>query len=113
MKITVRTAGAVSVLDLDGKLVAGDSAMALKEKVHSLIVEGNKNFVLNLGGVAIIDSSGLGEIISCLTAVSRVGGKLKLANVTKRNKDLLSITKLLTVFETFDTDTEAVESFVA
>ena len=72
---------------------------------------GKKKLVLNLEGVPYIDSAGLGEIVRTFTTVSRQGGKMKLLNLTKRIEDLLSITKLLTVFETFDTEPEAIKSF--
>ncbi len=83
----------------------------LKDKVNSLALQGRTRVVINLGAVAQIDSSGLGEICSCLTTVSKAGGALKLFNLTKRNKELLSITRLVTVFDTFDSEAEAVGSF--
>ena len=83
----------------------------LKDKVNSLVNQGHKKIVLNLAGVPYIDSAGLGEIVRTYTTVSRQGGSLKLLNLTKRITDLLSITKLLTVFETFDSENEAVKSF--
>jgi anti-sigma B factor antagonist len=113
MEIKERSNGAVSVLDLNGKLVAGDGAQRLKDKINSLVFQNRTQILLNLEGVSQIDSTGLGEIVACLTAVTRGGGKLKLAHLTKRNQDLLSITKLATVFETFDSEAEAVRSFGA
>jgi anti-sigma B factor antagonist len=83
----------------------------LKDKINSLLATGKKKLVLNLEGVPYIDSAGLGEIVRTYTTVSRQGGSLKLLNLTKRIEDLLAITKLLTVFETYDTETEAVKSF--
>jgi anti-sigma B factor antagonist len=76
-----------------------------------MLASGKKKLVLNLEGVPYIDSAGLGEIVRTYTTVSRQGGSLKLLNLTKRIEDLLSITKLLTVFETFDTEAEAIKSF--
>jgi anti-sigma B factor antagonist len=81
--------------------------------VNSLVNQGHRKIVLNLADVPYIDSAGLGEIVRTYTTVSRQGGSLKLLNLTKRISDLLSITKLLTVFETFDSEKEAVQSFSA
>jgi anti-sigma B factor antagonist len=83
----------------------------LKDKINSMLANGRKKLILNLEGVPYIDSAGLGEIVRTYTTVSRQGGSLKLLNLTKRIEDLLSITKLLTVFETFDGEDEAVKSF--
>ena len=113
MEINEKSSGVVSVLDLKGKLVAGDGTQRLKDKVNSLVFQNRTQIVLNLGGVSQIDSTGLGEIVACFTTVRRGGGELKLANVAKRNQDLLTITKLATVFETFDSEAEAVRSFGA
>ena len=111
MTITERTAGDVTLLDLDGPLLGGTGTERLKDKVNSLVFQNQKQILLNLEKVSHIDSSGLGEIVSCLTTVSKAGGQLKLVNVTKRNHELLSITRLVTVFQTFDSETEAVKSF--
>ncbi len=111
MQIDVRTIKGVIILDLKGKMTLGEGDELLKDKVNSLIQQGNKKLLLNLGGVPYIDSAGLGEIVRCYTTVSRQGGSLKLVNLTKRITDLLSITKLLTVFETFDSEDDAVRSF--
>jgi anti-sigma B factor antagonist len=101
----------VTVLDLKGKMTLGEGDELLKDKINSLLASGKKKLVLNLEGVPYIDSAGLGEIVRTYTTVSRQGGSLKLLNLTKRIEDLLSITKLLTVFETFDTEAEAISSF--
>ena len=111
MQIEERTSGDVTVLDLKGKITLGEGDELLKDKVNSLVNQGNKRIVLNLADVPYIDSAGLGEIVRTYTTVSRQGGSLKLLNLTKRITDLLSITKLLTVFETFDSENEAVKSF--
>ena len=111
MQIDERVVGDVTFLDLKGKLTLGEGDTLLKDKVNSLIMEGKKKLVLNLEGVPYIDSAGLGEIVRTYTTVSRQGGKLKLLNLTKRIQDLLSITKLLTVFEVYETEAEAVASF--
>ncbi|MGE3277592.1 MAG: STAS domain-containing protein [Vicinamibacterales bacterium] len=113
MEIAERTVGDVTVLDLNGKMTLGEGDELLKDKINSLLANGRKKLVLNLEGVPYIDSAGLGEIVRTYTTVSRQGGSLKLLNLTKRIEDLLAITKLLTVFETFDTEDEAVKSFSA
>ena len=111
MEIVERTVNDVTVLDLKGKMTLGEGDELLKDKINSLLADGKKKLVLNLEGVPYIDSAGLGEIVRTFTTVSRQGGKLKLLNLTKRIEDLLSITKLLTVFETYDTEAEAIKSF--
>ena len=113
MQIEERTVGAVTILDLKGKLILGDGDAQLKDKIHSLVSQGSKQVVLNLDEVPYIDSAGLGEIVRTHTTMSREGGSLKLLNVTKRIHDLLVITKLVTIFETFDTEAEALRSFTA
>jgi anti-sigma B factor antagonist len=111
MQIEERIVGDVTILDLKGKMTLGEGDELLKDKINSLIHQGQKNLLLNLEGVPYIDSAGLGEIVRTYTTVSRQGGALKLVNLTKRITDLLSITKLLTVFETFDLEKDAVASF--
>ena len=113
MQIDQRSVGDVVVLDLKGKITLGQGDELLKDKVNSLVNQGHKKIVLNLAEVPYIDSAGLGEIVRTYTTVSRQGGSLKLLNLTKRITDLLSITKLLTVFETFDSEKDAVGSFSA
>ena len=113
MQIEERAVGDVVVLDLKGRVTLGESDQLLKDKVNSLVNQGYKRIVLNLAGVPYIDSAGLGEIVGSYTTVSRQGGSLKLLNLTKKITDLLAITKLLTVFETFESEDEAVRSFSA
>src|SRR5918996_5338274 len=112
MQIVERAAaGDVIILDLKGKMTLGEGDELLKDKINSLVLQGRKKLVLNLEGVPYIDSAGLGEIVRTYTTVSRQGGSLKLLNLTKRITDLLAITKLLTVFETYDNEADAVRSF--
>ena len=113
MQIEERSVGGVVVLDVKGKIPLGDGDELLKDKINSLVNQGHKQILLNLAGVPYIDSAGLGEIVRTYTTVSRQGGSLKLLHLTKRITDLLSITKLLTVFETFDSESDAVKSFSA
>ena len=111
MQIEERVVGGVTILDLSGKMTLGEGDELLREKIASLVNAGQKNLLLNLDGVPYIDSAGLGEVVRTYTTVSRQGGSLKLLNLTKRIEDLLSITKLLTVFDTFDSEAEAVKSY--
>lgn len=111
MHIEERVVSDVTILDLTGKITLGEGDELLKDKINSLLNQGYRKILLNLEGVPYIDSAGLGEIVRTYTTVSRQGGKLKLLNLTKRIQDLLSITKLLTVFETFDAEEPAVASF--
>ncbi len=111
MQIAERESGAVTVLDLSGKITLGEDGNLLKDKLQSLLHQNKKNILFNLANVSYVDSAGLGAIVSAYTTVTREGGSLKLANVTKKLQDLLSITKLLTVFETFDSEDEAIRSY--
>ena len=113
MQIEERPTGDVIVLDLKGKMTLGEGDELLKDKINSLVHQGRRKVVLNLEGVPYIDSAGLGEIVRTYTTISRQGGSMKLLNLTKRITDLLSITKLLTVFETYDNEADAVRSFSA
>ena len=113
MQIEERSAGDVIVLDLKGKMTLGEGDELLKDKINSLLQQGRKKVILNLDGVPYIDSAGLGQIVGGYTTLARQGGTLKLLNLTKRITDLLSITKLLTVFETYDNEADAVRSFAS
>lgn len=111
MKIVERQVKDVSILDLHGKIQIGEGDEALRSAVARLVQAGKKKILLNLAEVPYVDSAGLGEIVRCYTTVSREGGRLKLVNLTKKLQDLLSITKLLTVFETYDSEEQGVSSF--
>jgi anti-sigma B factor antagonist len=112
MTISERTIGDVVVVDVSGKITLGDGGdTMLKGKLRSLVQQGQKKLLLNLADVAYVDSAGLGAIVQCYTTVTNQGGGLKLVNTTKRIKDLLAITKLLTVFDTYDSEAEAVTSY--
>ena len=112
MQISERTVGDVVIVDVSGKVTLGDGGdVVLKDKMRSLVQQGQKKVLLNLGDVSYVDSAGLGEIVQAYATVNKNGGTLKLLNVTKRIKDLLSITKLLTVFECHDNEAEAIKSF--
>lgn len=111
MEIQERSSGDVTILDVKGRMTLGEGDLLLKDKINSLLLQGQRKLLLNLEGVPYMDSAGLGEVVRTYTTVSRQGGSLKLLNLTKRIQDLLAITKLLTVFETFDSESEAVRSF--
>ena len=113
MEITERTVGTVTILDLSGRLTIGEGAQLLKDKSESLVFQGRNRVIVNLAAVPYIDSGGLGQLVACYTTLAKAGGRLKLLNVGTRNHDLLSITKLVSVFDTFDTEREAIESYGA
>ena len=113
MQITERIVGGVTILDLKGKLTIDDGAQLLKDKSESLIFQGRHQVIVNLGAVPYIDSGGLGQLVACYTTITRAGGRLTLIKINKKNHDLLSITRLVAVFETFDTELAALESYPA
>ena len=111
LEIEERQIGAVTVLDLAGNLTIDQDAQRLKDKINSLIQQGRVAVVLNLGEVAYIDSGGLGQLVASFGSLAKTAGGLKLLHVNKKNHDLLSITRLVTVFDTFDSEDDAVRSF--
>jgi len=111
LDVNERQAGDVTILDLTGEVRLGDSSVALRDSVRKLADGGKNKVLLNLAGVKYIDSSGIGELIANYTTVSRQGGQLKLLNLTDRIQNLLVITKLLTVFDSYDDEAEALKSF--
>ena len=111
VKISKRDVGGITVVDLSGRLTLGEGSALLRETLRELLTQGQKKIVLNLGQVGYIDSSGLGELVSGFTTVKNQGGQLKLANLTQKVNDLLTITKLYTVFEVHNDEQAAVQSF--
>ena len=111
LNIRERQAGDVTVLDMDGRITIGEGSVALRSAIRRLLEEGKKKILLNLAGVRYIDSSGIGELIANYTTVGRSGGQLKLLNLTDKVQDLLVITKLLTVFDVYESEAEALSSF--
>jgi anti-sigma B factor antagonist len=111
MHIAERSAGNVKVLDLSGQITFTHGDQLFKDKIHSLVHQGHKNILVNMGGVTHVDSAGLGELVSAYTTVTRAGGTMKLVNLTRRLTDLLAITKLLTVFDTFESEHDALMKF--
>ncbi len=111
LNITERQAGDVTILDMDGKVTIGEGSVALRTSIRKLLGEGKKKILLNLGNVGYVDSSGIGELVSSFTAVNKEGGSLRLLNLTQKIQDLLAITKLLTVFDVYESESEALGSF--
>jgi anti-sigma B factor antagonist len=111
LNITERQAGDITILDMNGKVTIGEGSVALRNAIRRLLGEGKKKILLNLGSVSYVDSSGIGELVSSFTAVNKESGSLKLLNLTQKIQDLLAITKLLTVFDVYDSESEALSSF--
>ncbi|HEY2962489.1 MAG TPA: STAS domain-containing protein [Pyrinomonadaceae bacterium] len=111
LDVKERQAGDVTVLDLRGEVRIGEGSIALRDAIRNLADTGKKKLLLNLAGVSYIDSSGIGELIANYTTVSRQGGQLKLLKLTDRVQNLLVITKLLTVFDAYEDEAEALKSF--
>jgi anti-sigma B factor antagonist len=111
LDVKERQAGDVTILDMNGEVRIGEGSIALRDAIRNLSAGGKKKILLNLRGVSYIDSSGIGELIANYTTVSRQGGQLKLLNLTDRIQNLLVITKLLTVFDSYEDEAEALKSF--
>lgn len=111
LSVNERQAGDVTILDMSGAVRIGEGSVALRDAIRGLSESGKKKILLNLAGVSYVDSSGIGELIANYTTVSRQGGQLKLLNLTDKIQNLLVITKLLTVFDTYDNEAEALQSF--
>jgi len=112
LEIKERALGEVVILDLIGKITIGEGSVQLRDAVSNLLDAGRNRIILNLGGVVYVDSSGIGELVSRYTTTKNAGGRLKLLNLPKKIKDLLMITKLLTVFEIYEEEEAAVNSFL-
>jgi anti-sigma B factor antagonist len=111
MKFTTRVEGDVVVIDAEGKIILGEGDVEIKQAVDELVKQGRKKILLNLAKVPYMDSAGLGEIIRCFTALRKSGGYFKLLSPNARVLDLLNITKLLTVFDSYDEEETALASF--
>jgi anti-sigma B factor antagonist len=111
LDVKERQAGDVTILDLRGEVRIGEGSIALRDAIRNLADAGKKKLLLNLAGVSYIDSSGIGELIANYTTISRQGGQLKLLKLTDRVQNLLVITKLLTVFDAYEDEAEALKSF--
>jgi anti-sigma B factor antagonist len=112
MQIDEKTTGEVTVIKITGDITLNQGGdIMLKDKVQSLLQQGQRKLVLDLGNVSYVDSAGLGQLVQIHATTKSKGGSLRLANVTKRLKDLLVVTKLVTVFDSYDSEAEAVGSF--
>jgi len=111
MKFSTRRIGEVAVIDVDGKILLGEGDVEIKRTVDDLLKKGKKNILLNLAKVPYLDSAGLGEIIRCYTTLRKSGGSFRLLSPNQRIIDLLTITKLLNVFDWYDNEEAALKSF--
>ena len=111
MTITQRQLDDVVMLDLTGRITIGEGTVILRERIQKMLNAGDRKFLLSLADVDYIDSSGLGELVSSFTKVKNQDGDLKLLQLTRRMRDLMQITKLLTVFDVYDDEAEAINSF--
>lgn len=111
MKVTMRERDGVAILDLAGKFTIGSGDAAIRESIQQCAQEGKIKILLNTIGVTTIDSSGIGELVAGYTSVANKGGSMKLVNLPPKLQDILSVTQLITVFETFEDEDEAVRSF--
>ena len=111
LDVKERQAGDVTILDMTGEVRIGEGSVALRDSIRKLADTGKKKILLNLAGVKYVDSSGIGELVSSYTAIGKDGGQLKLLNLTQKLQDLLTITKLLTVFDVYESEAEALNSF--
>jgi anti-sigma B factor antagonist len=108
--LNTRKAGAVVIIDMSGRLSIGEAVLLLRSTIRRFVEDGTLKFVLNLGNVSHIDSAGLGELVTIYTSVRNRGGDAKLLNLDKKAKDLLQMTKLLTVFDTYNDEAKAVQA---
>jgi anti-sigma B factor antagonist len=112
MQIGQRMVGDVAVVEITGDITLNKGGdVIIKDKVQSLLQQGNRKLLLDLGNVSYVDSAGLGQLVQVFATTRHLGGSLKLLHVTKRLEDLLVLTKLLTIFETYDDEAEAIASF--
>lgn len=111
MKYSIRTAGNVVIVDIEGKILLGEGDVEIKQAVDDLVAQGHKHLLLNLARVPYVDSAGLGEIIRCFTSIRKNGGQLKLLSPNERLVDLLTITKLVNVFDWYNDESSALASF--
>jgi anti-sigma B factor antagonist len=111
LRITDRDVSGVNVLDMEGRIVLGEESNSFREKVKSLLAAGKKKIILNLAQVTYIDSAGLGALVAIFHSARSQGAALKLTNLGSKFKEVLQLTKLLTVFDTYDTESAAIRSF--
>jgi anti-sigma B factor antagonist len=113
LSFEAKKVGGVNVLTPAGKIVIGEEVTALREKIKDLLKAGEKNILLNMAGVSYVDSTGIGALVGSFTTIRSQGGQMKLANLVDKVQDILVVTKLLTVFDVFKNEEEAIKSFGA
>jgi anti-sigma B factor antagonist len=111
MKSEVRDRGDARIIELSGKITIGSGDVKIRELIEQSLADGKKNILLDLNGVSTIDSSGIGEMVACYTTVTKHGGHLKLLRLSPKINDILQVTQLITVFDVFDDEQEALQSF--
>ena len=111
MKSNARDVGDIRVLELGGKITIGSGDVKIRELISQAVEDGKQNILFDLGGVTAIDSSGIGEMVACYTTVTKRGGQLKLMHLSPKISDILQVTQLITVFDVFDDEREAIGSF--
>ncbi len=111
MKFSTRQSGDVTILDLNGRITIGSGEEALRNAMQEIMNNGGTKVLINMSGVTMIDSSGIGELVSAYTTATNRGTKLKLTNLPAKVNDILTITQLITVFDVYDSESEAVQSF--
>ncbi|HXX46083.1 MAG TPA: STAS domain-containing protein [Candidatus Acidoferrales bacterium] len=111
LRMTERDVSGVSVLDIEGRIVLGEESNSFREKVKSLLAAGKKKIILNLANVSYIDSAGLGTLVATFHSARSQGATLKLTNLGSKFKEVLQVTKLMTVFDTYDNEAAAIQSF--
>jgi anti-sigma B factor antagonist len=113
MKANLRDSGKVSIIELKGKITIGSGDIQLRDLITKLLEGGKQNILVNMNDVTAIDSSGIGELVGCYTTVTNKGGKLRLLHLPPKIQDVLTVTQLITVFDVYENETEAVASFGA
>lgn len=113
VKAEVRQAGNVAIVDLAGRITLGEGSGMVRGTIKSLASEGQKDILLNLKDVTYLDSAGLGELVGSYATITNLGGRIKILNAQGKVKDLLAVTKLYTVFETFEDEGKALRSYTA
>ena len=113
MKANVREVQGVAVVDLKGKITIGSGDVQLREVINGLVEKGKKNILINMQEVTTIDSSGIGELVGCYTSVTNKGGKLKLLHLPPKINDVLTVTQLITVFDVYESESEAHATYAA
>ncbi len=111
LKLNTRHAGDVAIIEISGKITLGEGSSAIRDAMRDAMAKGNKKILLNLSEVSFIDSTGIGELVAGFTSITNDGGSVKLLGLAKRVKDVLVITKLYTIFEIFDDEATALQSF--